>query len=323
MCVTVLAVASVLNMGYQVQLRTAGHDHVSQAASCNQRLQACTAAAGAGHGVQPFKVPCADIVMCYVLLLPASCCLQLLQTDADVLLMSLLPLLTSGSEESMCEAARAVGNLARASPAVRAALCNAGSQHGEQQDLQEPGSGAQAASSSPQHASAGPYVLQSLVLLLDHGSWDVVYSVAGALVNLAALAEAGTALSRAGLAAALAGALQRVQDLWGLQDGQQQQDELDGVCMEASELLLQCVGNMVTASAAAMSDAILRSSGPRCADLSCSSEDLACFSRIVQSLAGDVEGSAGQGDEAAQQVPECIQKTARLVQSRLASLWDM
>jgi hypothetical protein len=161
--------------------------------------------------------------------------------------------------------------------------------------------------------SAGPYVLQSLVLLLGHGSCEVVNSVAGALVNLCALAEAGSALSRAGLALALADVLQRVQDWWGL--AQQSQDEQlagdEEVCMQAGELLLQCAANMAAASAAAMSDAILGSGGPRCADLSCSSEDLARFSSIARGLAGDG------------QVPDRIAETARVVQSRLASLWGM
>jgi hypothetical protein len=266
-----------------------------------------------------------------VLKLRVCCCLQLLQTDADVLLVALLPLLTSGNEESMCEAARAVGNLVRASPAARAALllCDADLQLEQQQEAQQEGAhgssaAAQAANSTPQHTSAGPYVLQSLVLLLAHGSWEVVCSVAGALVNLAALAEAGTALSRAGLAAALAGALQRVQDFWGQQDGQQQQDELQDVFIQATKLLLQCASNMVTASATAMSDAIMGSSGPRCADLSCSSEDLACFSSIVNALLAGAEGvSAGHGACEHLLVPDCITQTARMVKSRLEALWGM
>lgn len=250
-------------------------------------------------------------------MLPKRCCfcrvllLQVLQLNADVLLMSLLALLTSGSAESMREAARAVGNLARASPAVRAALvlCADGAV-----PQQESGSAAPNDSSSCVCMSAGPYVLQSLVLLLEHGSWEVVHSVAGALVNLSALAEAGSALSRAGLAPALAAALQRMQDWWGLAQSQPEQDEqLAGevVCMQAGELLLQCVANMAAASAAAMSDAILGSGGPRCADLSCSSEDLARFSSITRGLAAD------------EQVPGHIAETARMVQSRLASMWGM
>lgn len=239
--------------------------------------------------------------------------------------MALLPLLTSGNEESMCEAARAVGNLARASPAARAALllCDEGLQPEQQQ--QEGAQGFGAPNSSPQHTSAGPYVLQSLVLLLDHGSWEVVCSVAGALVNLAALPEAGTALSRVGLAAALAGALHRVQDFWEQQDGQQQpQDEVQDVCIQASELILQCVANMVAASAAAMSDAIMGSSGPRCADLSCSSEDLACFSSIVTALSASAEGgTAGHGVDGHLLVPDCIIQTAKMVRSQLESLWGM
>lgn len=246
------------------------------------------------------------LFFCRVLLL------QVLQLDADVLLMSLLPLLTSGSVESMREAARAVGNLARASPAVRAALvlCADGAV-----PQQESGSAAAKDSRSCVGMSAGPYVLQSLVLLLEHGSWEVVHSVAGALVNLSALAEAGSALSRAGLAPALAAALQRMQDWWGLAQAQPEQDEqLAGevVCMcQAGELLLQSAANMAAASAAAMSDAILGSGGPRCADLSCSSEDLARFSSIAQGLAAD------------EQVPGRIAETARVVQCRLVSLWGM
>jgi hypothetical protein len=258
------------------------------------------------------------------------CCLQLLQTEADALLMALLPLLTSGNEESMCEAARAVGNLVRASPAARAAmlLCGADLQL-EQQQQQEGAQGsstaAQAANSSPQHLSAGPYVLQSLVLLLDHGSWEVVSSVAGALVNLAALPEAGTALSRVGLAAALVGALQNVLGFWGQQEGQQQQTELQDVFVkQATELLLQCAANLVTASATAMSDAIMGSSGPRCADLSCSNGDLACFSSIVAALSAGAEGgSAGHGACEPLLVPDCIAQTAKMVKLRLEALWGM
>lgn len=236
----------------------------------------------------------------------------MLQSDADTLLASLLPLLTSGNEESMCEAARAAGNLARASPAVRAALVACDDQH-QQQDEEE-GAGTASAtasaraacssdsrSSSSRPPSAGPYVLQGLVLLLDHGSWEVVAAVAGALVNLAALAEAGAALRHVGLAAALAGALQRVQE-WshGVQD--EQHEEEQEVCDQAAELLLQCVGNMVTCSAAAVSEAILGLGGARCAELSCSSEDLASFSTVVSA---------------------CTRETAKKVQERLASLWGM
>jgi hypothetical protein len=159
------------------------------------------------------------------------------------------------------------------------------------------------------------------VLLLGHGSWEVVAAVAGALVNLAALAEAGAALRHVGLAAALAGALQRVQE-WshGVQD--EQHEEEQEVCDQAAELLLQCVGNMVTCSAAAVSEAILGLGGARCAELSCSSEDLASFSTVVGSLAAD--GAEGRDGVAGQHaVSACTRETAKKVQESLASLWGM
>lgn len=266
--------------------------------------------------------------------------------DAEVLLMSLLPLLTSGQEEAMAEAARAAGNLARASPAVRAALmlCQ------QQQHQQLPADGEDtessmhpvSSSSSPdhhagasdeltsstceRHISAGPYVLQSLVLLLEHGSWHVVHSAAGALINLAALPEAGTALSRAGLAAALTAALHNVFDAWHTaagdeEEGEQQQQQLgmgqrpdEEMCTHAAELLLQSVGNMVAASAAAVSEAILGAGGARCAELCCSSEDLGHFSKVIGRFVG---GGGGGG------VLASIQHTAQEVQLRLTTLWGM
>jgi hypothetical protein len=260
-----------------------------------------------------------------------------LHEDADVLLLALLPLLTSSNEEAMCEAARAGGNLARASPSVRAALCDAGSrQQGEQHSEEtscstSPAASASASTSTGQHASAGPYVLQSLVLLLDHGSWDVVHSVAGALVNLSALSEAGTVLSQVGLAAALAAALQRVLGVLGVgcsqqHDSQQQgTEEEEELCVQAAELLLQCVNNLVTASAAAMSEAVLGCAGARCAELACSSEDLACFSTVVKSLVDSSEAGSSSCSDGTEQptVPACIRETAAQVQLNLTSLWGL
>jgi hypothetical protein len=251
--------------------------------------------------------------------------LQVLQADADVLLVSLLALLTSGNEESMCEAAKAVGNLARASPAVRAQLVLCadteqqarplpGAQQQQQQQEQEQEQTVVGGCIGAQHVSAGPYVLQSLVLLLDHSSWEVVCSVAGALVNLAALPEAGAVLSRMELAAALTAALQRLQEAWEAEQQQQQQQQQgqdDSLSMQAAaELLLQCVGNMAAASAAAVSEAILGSSGARCAELSCSAEDLAGFSRVLDQYA-----ECG--------MPQAVCQTAKAVQGRLAELWGV
>jgi hypothetical protein len=258
------------------------------------------------------------------------CWSQVLHEDADMLLMALLPLLTSSNEEAMCEAARAVGNLARASPSVRAALCDADSRQQGEEASTAASASANTSASPEQHASAGPYVLQSLVLLLDHGSWAVVHSVAGALVNLAALSEAGTALSQVGLAAALAAALHRVQGMLGVDcsqecDSQQQEADKEEVCIQAAELLLQCVNNLVTASAAAMSEAVLGCAGARCAELACSSEDLASFSAVVRSLVDspEAEGSCCSEGRRHPTLPAAISQTAAQVQLNLTSLWGL
>lgn len=174
-------------------------------------------------------------------LLDTSCCfvfwvaVQLLRADADVLLRPLLPLLTSGSEEAVIEAARAVSNLARGSAAVQAALLHARDPDSYQcaQVLltgacAEPnsqtadrvivtaavscyeelaGETTAAVSTSNNRTSpsskgaaegslAGPYLLQALVLLLAHSSWEVVYNVAGALLNLTAAPGATEALDK-------------------------------------------------------------------------------------------------------------------------------
>lgn len=258
--------------------------------------------------------------------------LQVLQIDADALLLSLLPLLTSGNEESMCEAARAVANLARASPAVRAALVvheHRPPQPGDSahaQQLEEQSNPAACQDLTSQQVTAGPYVLKSLVLLLDHSRWQVVCSAAGALVNLAALAEAGTELSSVGLAPALVTALRRAQQVWCTGGEVMEhapaaaEEEGNSMCTQAAELLLQCMGNMATASADAVSCAILGSSGARCAELSCSSEDLASFSSVVGGLA--TEGPQGP-DTCHDGVPERIRASAKAVGLSLATLWGL
>lgn len=259
-------------------------------------------------------------------LLRVCCCLQLLQVDAEVLLLSLLPLLTSGNEEAVVEAARTAGNLARASPAARAALLLCNEQHlhtAASADADQPAAPGGQALQREQDAgsvpgfensqlpvSAGPYVLASLVLLLEHGSWEVVHSVSGALVNLTAAAEAGAALSRVGLAPALADVLQRVCDSWpACSQPCQQHDQEQGSmvdpegasdCRQAAQLLLQCAANMVTASAAAVSEAIMGVQGPRCAEVSCSSNDLATFSRVVHELLDVAAASDENCDEASE-----------------------
>jgi len=257
--------------------------------------------------------------------------LQVLQMDADALLLSLLPLLTSGNEESMCEAARAVANMARASPAVRAALVvhehRPPQPHdaAQVQQLEEQSNHAACQGLTSQQVTAGPYVLKSLALLLDHSSWQVVCSTAGALVNLAALAEAGTVLSSVGLAPALVTALHRAQQVWCTGGEVRRvptaaEEDGNSACTQAAELLLQCMGNMATASADAVSYAVLGSSGARCAELSCSSEDLAAFSSVVGGLA--TEGAQGP-DTCHDGVPERIRASAKAVELSLATLWGL
>jgi hypothetical protein len=201
--------------------------------------------------------------------------------DADALLLWLLPLLTSGSDEAAVGAARALGNVARAAPGARAALLLAAGA--------EPPAGGER-----RHAAAGPYVLRALAMLLDHSSWGVVGAVAGALVNVAGAPGAGAALRGAGLASALTRALQRAcaclcagggdggDDAAACGSGSSSPDAEQAVA--ASELLLQCVANMAAASAAAVSDAILGTQGPRCAEVSCGTEELAAFGRVVRVL---------------------------------------
>jgi hypothetical protein len=241
------------------------------------------------------------------------CCptrrLQLLQKDADsVLLLHLLPLLTSGSEEAMIEAARAVGNLTRASPAARAALLACS--NGTQQPVSEQ-AGAHAA-----RVSAGPYVLRSLIMLLDHSSWEVVSSVAGGLVNLTAAAEAGAALRGAGVAAALTTALQHACDSAAASDSMELAEEEQACWEEAVLLLLQCVANVAASSAAVVSDAVSGASGPRCAEVSCSSTDLTAFSVVVALLASHDEhgGSVFAGR---------VQQMAQHVAQRLLQDWGV
>jgi TPP-dependent indolepyruvate ferredoxin oxidoreductase alpha subunit len=139
--------------------------------------------------------------------------LQFFSLAPDVLLRPLLPLLTSGNEEAVVEAARAVSNLARSSAAIQASLLHSGSKAAGGADGTPAGSvyeelaadsnaagdvpDAQQSSSSNSSGSCllvGQYVLQALVLLLAHSSWEVVYNVAGALLNLTATAGGAAAL---------------------------------------------------------------------------------------------------------------------------------
>jgi hypothetical protein len=137
--------------------------------------------------------------------------LQFLCLEPGVLLRPLLPLLTSGNEEAVVEAARAVSNLARGSADVQAALLHCGPASAFEADRQPAGSvyeelaadsacNGDAQQTSSSSSSTGPlvgqYVLQALVLLLSHSSWEVVYNVAGALLNVTAVAGCAAALHK-------------------------------------------------------------------------------------------------------------------------------
>lgn len=129
-----------------------------------------------------------------------------------MLLRPLLPLLTSGNDEAVIEAARAVSNLARGSSAVQTALLHCGVDDADGSARQPPGSvyeelvadspGSENFQTSSYTSSAGSslpvggYVLQALVLLLGHSSWEVVYNVAGALLNLTATTGNAAALHK-------------------------------------------------------------------------------------------------------------------------------
>ncbi len=84
----------------------------------------------------------------------ARCWPQLLQLEPSRLLRHVTPLLLSENEEAVVEAARAFGNLSR-QPAAREYMVSA-------------------------------RVLEALVLLLDHSSTEVLYSVCGTLINFSA-----------------------------------------------------------------------------------------------------------------------------------------
>lgn len=149
--------------------------------------------------------------------------MQFLHVAAASLLQPLLPLLTSSNHEAAVEAARAISNLARGSVAVVTELLH----------YQEPGAGisvyeelspcsceghdsalslqadmlsdsctssdsSSTCNKAPAAGAVGPYVLQALVLLLGHSSWEVVCSAAGALVNLTAAVDARPALQQVG-----------------------------------------------------------------------------------------------------------------------------
>jgi hypothetical protein len=131
--------------------------------------------------------------------------LQFFSLQPSTLLRPLLPLLTSGNEEAVVEAARAISNLARGSAAVQAALLHCAHAAASVTDNKHSSVYEELAADSPasddvlhaQNSSSllvGQYVLQALVLLLAHGSWEVVYNVAGALLNLTAAAGSAAAL---------------------------------------------------------------------------------------------------------------------------------
>jgi hypothetical protein len=132
--------------------------------------------------------------------------------EPSTLLRPLLPLLTSGNEVAVVEAARAVSNLARGSAAVQAALLHAGHEAAAITDGKPAGSlyeelaADSTAIENVSHARSssslliGQYVLQALVLLLAHSSWEVVYNVAAALLNLTAATGSAAALQQVSIA---------------------------------------------------------------------------------------------------------------------------
>jgi hypothetical protein len=130
---------------------------------------------------------------------------QFFSLEPSTLLRPLLPLLTNCNEEAVVEAARAVSNLARGSAAVQAALLHSGHAaaavtDGKHSSVYEELAADSPASEDVSHAQnsssllVGQYVLRALVLLLAHSSWEVVYNVAGALLNLTAAAGSAPAL---------------------------------------------------------------------------------------------------------------------------------
>lgn len=133
----------------------------------------------------------------------------------------LLPLLTSSNAEAATEASRAISNLARGSAAVVAELLDCqqqpdawepeyeelSSSHHDSCGLWSCDGKCQNSSSDRSDCSTanlvaagtvGPFVLQALVLLLGHSSWEVVCSAAGVLVNLTAAGDRGPPLHKVG-----------------------------------------------------------------------------------------------------------------------------
>ncbi|KAF6254755.1 hypothetical protein COO60DRAFT_289829 [Scenedesmus sp. NREL 46B-D3] len=197
---------------------------------------------------------------------------QFFSLEPSVLLRPLLPLLTSGNDEAVIEAARAVSNLARGSSAVQTALLHCGVDDADGSARQPPGSvyeelvadspGSENFQTSSYTSSAGSslpvggYVLQALVLLLGHSSWEVVYNVAGALLNLTATTGNAAALHKVNLVQELFDALQRTSSSLPCdsEDSQQQQRAAAQAAvavaatswmLQAAELVLQCLANMV------------------------------------------------------------------------------
>ena len=170
-------------------------------------------------GIVHMRAMCSQSLACDML--HVLCCLlaavQSLRLEPGVLLRPLLPLLTSGNEEAVVEAARAVSNLARGSAYVQDALLHGASASAGDADSLAMGSvyeeiaadspfnavngdsqqtTVSSSSSSSSIPPVGQYVLQALVLLLAHSSWEVVYNMAGALLNLTAATGSAKALHK-------------------------------------------------------------------------------------------------------------------------------
>lgn len=128
--------------------------------------------------------------------------LQFLEASPATLLQSLLPLVTSSNEEAATEAARAISNIARGSLAAQQELLHhkhsivADSMYVELSAGSSSGGASSHTCDAGGRESVGPYVLQALVLLLGHNSWEVVGSAAGALVNLSAVRGSAVALEK-------------------------------------------------------------------------------------------------------------------------------
>jgi hypothetical protein len=151
--------------------------------------------------------------------------------EPGILLKPLLALLTSGSEEAVIEAARAIANLTTGPTPARvqllslnpSATCTQPGSAAQEDQLTdsncsrcighysppaEIGMVASATAAAPtEHiqgaaqAQVGPLVLEALLLLLNHRSWAVVCSVAGALLNLSAAETSAAAFKKVSIPA--------------------------------------------------------------------------------------------------------------------------